>query len=487
MAVLSNEFYHGDLNSIYACTSNDDGLTWSSPQIINMPNPNQYKLLNVNIFCVGSRLFLVIQRTPGRPAEGGIPLITHSDDNGFTWAPPSLMLNIPEKRFVIINARNITITNTGRIIVPVGYEQVNKVGVLYSDNNGFNWTEGPNALGISGGKFGEPTVARLTDGRLIMLIRTSLNWIYQSYSSDDGITWSAPAPTMLQSPWTAHAIKTTSEGYIVAVFTRSPNIGIQPGYPRNNLTIGVSLDNGLSWDQFTTIIDHTDPQYMVMEPSITFIRDKILISYLHDAANGSQSDQDKSISTALYNRSDVIVGVRHKWKDFYHWSSIGNGTREIVNEDLLHLGDSTNTIASVYKEMNLSKAFSLEFRSLVLNFVNPGYINNYTSFGTRAGTGRYRFNMKLESDGIYVMNNIGQWIRYAPQEYLNSKFEWHVWKAIVTNSTAEVYMDGQLIIPEFSLQATNADIRIEHWTNSTTGMPTNCLIDYTNYTPIDNS
>lgn len=32
IAVLSNEFYHGDLNSIYASTSNDDGLTWSSPK-----------------------------------------------------------------------------------------------------------------------------------------------------------------------------------------------------------------------------------------------------------------------------------------------------------------------------------------------------------------------------------------------------------------------------------------------------------------------
>ncbi|MFI5153545.1 MAG: sialidase family protein [Chitinophagales bacterium] len=487
LAVLSNEYYHGDLTSVYACTSNDDGLTWSSPQTINMPNPNQYKLLNVNIFCVDSRLFLVIQRTPGRPAEGGIPLITRSDDNGFTWTPPELMLNIPEKRFVIINSRNITITKTGRIIVPVGYEQVNKVGILYSDNNGFNWTEGPNAIGISDGQFGEPTIARLTDGRLMMLIRTCLNWIYQSYSNDDGITWSAPVPTSLQSPWAAHAIKTTSEGYIVAVFTNSPNIGSEPGYPRNNLTIGVSLDNGRSWDQFTTIIDHTDPHYMVMEPSITFIRDKILISYLHDAASGRGTDTGRTISTALYNKFDIIIGLRHEWKDFYQWTSNGNGTREIVNGDFLHLGDSTNTIASVYKEMNISGAYALEFKAKVLNFADPGYNNNYSTLGTKVGNGFYRFIMKLESDGIYVVNASGDWKKYAPTQWLNSIKEWHVWKAVVSNSIAEVYMDDQLIIPAYTLQPTNADVRLEHWTNSTSGMPTNCLIDYTYYTPFDNS
>ena len=282
LAILSNECTHGDKTSLFKCTSSDNGLTWTAPQKISMPNPDKHLMLNVNVFYVASRLYLVIQRTPDGVKELGPPRISHSDDNGNTWSAPQRMLAGKEKAFVIINSRNITTTNTGRIIVPVAYGQsVNRVGVLYSDDNGISWMEGPHPFGIKGSRFGEPSIGRLSDGRLLMLIRTASGWIYKSYSHDNGIKWSTPIATTLQSPWTAHAIRITPEGYVVVVFTNSPVIGLDPGFPRNNLTFAVSMDNGESWGNYTQIIGATDPDYIVMEPSITFVSDKIQNSYLH--------------------------------------------------------------------------------------------------------------------------------------------------------------------------------------------------------------
>jgi hypothetical protein len=485
MAVLSNEFYHGEHNSIYASRSNDNGRTWSSPQKINMPNPNDFKLLNENIFYVGSRLFMIIQRTPGRPVEGGIPAYSFSDDNGETWSPAHLIGGIPDRKYVIINSRNVTITKTGRIIVPVGFDQATqKVGVIFSDNNGFNWSASPNLFGTVGGRFGEPTIAQLNDGRLIMLIRTSLNWIYESFSSDDGMSWSEPVPTTLQSPWTAHAMKITPEGYIVVVFTKSHIIGKDPGYPRNNLTMAVSLDNGSSWEQYTTIVDHTDPEYMVMAPSISFIDDKILVSYLHDSAGIKSPASDRSIKTALYNKFDVITGMRQDWKNFARWTRNGRGTAEIVNGNLLHLSDHSGSVAGVSKTLNFSNFYQFEFKAQVISFVNPEKGSGYSSLRTTIGTGSYRFVLRIEADGVYVAASSGEWIKYSSAQYLNSKNDWHVWKTTVTDSIAQLYMDGELIIPSYSLQATYENIGIEHSANSALGMSTNCYIDYSYYSPI---
>jgi len=307
LAVLSNEIKHGDKTAIYKCMSTDNGLTWTAPEQISMNNPHNYFMLNVNVFYVNNRLYLIIQRTPDGKNELGEPLISHSDDHGITWSDPQRILHKRDRGFIIINSRNITITNTGRVIVPVAYGQsINRVGVLYSDDHCVSWSEGPHPFGIKGYKFSEPSIARLADGRLIMLIRTAKGWIFKSYSDDNGTNWSHPVPTSLQSPWTAHTMRITPEGYIVVVFTNSPIVESSPGFPRNNLTFAVSKDNGATWGNYTLIAGPTNSDYIVMEPSITFVNDKILVSYLQEWLGKGIPPPDNSIRTVLYYTNEII-------------------------------------------------------------------------------------------------------------------------------------------------------------------------------------
>ncbi len=46
----------------------------------------------------------------------------------------------------------------------------------------------------------EPEVIELIDGRVMMIVRTQLGYIANSYSSDGGDTWSEPGRLSVQAP-----------------------------------------------------------------------------------------------------------------------------------------------------------------------------------------------------------------------------------------------------------------------------------------------
>lgn len=493
LAIFSNEYYNGDHAHVYKSISNDGGVTWTEPEVINLGTIPNRLLLNMNVFQVDNRIFLILQNIKPEDwhsKEGDIPMISHSDDNGLTWSTPTFMLGV-QKEMIVINARNCTRTNSGRLIVPVSYGahvSPQLANILYSDDNGLTWTERSNPLGMIDARFAEPTIAQLNDGRLIMLIRTALGWIYKSYSSNDGITWTTPVATPLQSPWTAHTLRISPEGYILAVHTNSPvNDPNDPLWPRGNLTFAVSYDYGETWTDQTVIIENTDlGGYIVMEPSITFINDKVLVSFLHAGLDSLHTDN--AIKTAIFDKSEVFTSihdyVQEDWNTLGSWVLGGGGTIETVNGNALHLGDNTGGITEAYKIQQLTTRYTLEFKAKVDNFVSTGYINTYSTLGTAFSDGSYRFMLKLENDGIYVMDNTGTWIQYVNASYLSTKNDWHVWKAVVNNGMASIYMDGQLVISGYQLESTNYNTgKIVHWTSSNAGMPTNSVVDYTYFTP----
>ena len=72
--------------------------------------------------------------------------------------------------------------------------------MFYSDDGGRTWTKSTSDLSspcypdFVGNNYGadEPCVLELKDGRLWMLMRTQTGFLYESFSSDHGRTWSEP-------------------------------------------------------------------------------------------------------------------------------------------------------------------------------------------------------------------------------------------------------------------------------------------------------
>lgn len=487
MAILGNSFDNPNKTFVFKSYSYNNGVTWTSPQDLKLPFTG-YKFTFCNLFKVRSRLYLVLNRVAGCKGtiEGGIPAICHSDDEGATWSKPRLLLRGREREIVIINSRNITVTKTGRIIIPVRYGQFGtspfRVNVIYSDNNCRNWVESPNSftgVNTTEAKFVEPSIGQLKDGRLIMLIRTALGHIYKSYSSDNGTTWSVPESTPLVSPWTAHSIRITKHGYIVIAYTNSISAS-DPGYPRNNLKFAVSYDNGETWKPAGTIFEIPESHVeFLMEPNITFLNnDKYLVTFYRQLNTTSHR-----IETAIFSKQ-AILRDEENWDDLQWWSTSGAGTISILN-NRLHLGSNPNSITSVYKSQILSGSYAFEFRAKVNSFVRPGYVDEYSTLGLKITDGSYKLLFKLESDGFYINDNTNAWIRHAVPMYSNNKYDWHLWRVEVTDGKAKVFMDGLNVIKEYNLAGAAEEAEgISYSTYCNLNTQTDSYIDYAYYDPL---
>ncbi|MBM3804876.1 MAG: exo-alpha-sialidase [Acidimicrobiia bacterium] len=95
---------------------------------------------------------------------------------------------------------------------------------VYSDDDGATWQASKNDLVVdSGGKGShsgaiEPVVVQLADGRVWMVIRAQSGYLFESYSSNDGETWSPPKRTHFRSSSAPAAVLRLRDGRLVLVW-----------------------------------------------------------------------------------------------------------------------------------------------------------------------------------------------------------------------------------------------------------------------------
>lgn len=125
----------------------------------------------------------------------------------------------------------------------------------------------------------EPCVVELKDGRLLMVIRTQLGFVYRSVSEDQGETWSEPAPMPLEAPDSCPYItRIPSTGDLMMVWngSRYNTAETMFGY-RCPLTFAISRDEGETWSR-PIALEH-DPKYTHAMPIVTFDSTWAIFSY----------------------------------------------------------------------------------------------------------------------------------------------------------------------------------------------------------------
>ncbi len=167
----------------------------------------------------------------------------------------------------------------GRIVVPYGSFQPHakavppsgrhKTIIQFSDDGGRTWRESESKLiapcypGFNGSNEGacEPSIERLRDGRLWMLMRTQAGFLYESYSSDNGTTWRTAGPSRFNTSTGPPNIMRHQSGWLVVSWNncemppRHEGEGVYGG--RDCLHIAVSDDDGQTWRGFREIyLDH---------------------------------------------------------------------------------------------------------------------------------------------------------------------------------------------------------------------------------------
>jgi hypothetical protein len=153
-----------------------------------------------------------------------------------------------------------------RAVPPTGrHETV----IQFSDDGGGTWKLSESKLiapcypGFNGSNEGacEPAFEELNDGRIWMLMRTTAGFLYESFSSDQGATWTPARASRFNTSTGPPNIMRHRNGWLVVCWNncemppRADGHGVYGG--RDALHIAVSDDEGRTWRGFREIyLDH---------------------------------------------------------------------------------------------------------------------------------------------------------------------------------------------------------------------------------------
>ncbi len=278
---------HG-LGAIAARYSSDKGKTWSDETCL-IPRP---KPAAKDIYCHPSLLRLangqlLLSYIYGSGAEVlfGHNYYRRSDDDGKTWGDQLIVDPCPG--YNIIHNDKFIQLSTGRIIAPVEREKVASADghagyvsfTVYSDDNGYSWHPSDNTVDMLPVEAQEPHAVELKDGRILMLMRTYSGSVAQSFSTDQGRTWSkGERNPALPLPPNSSALN----------IKRIPGTGDLlllrcSGAPKENRSIRtpfvsvISKDDGTTWENERIIAGDPGDDYGY--PSLLFVDGLAIISY----------------------------------------------------------------------------------------------------------------------------------------------------------------------------------------------------------------
>ena len=332
-------------------TSDDGGKTWSRPtaihgvdgQVIN-GRASYHTILRLKSGALGGF------SSGNAPTSGPYSLneyFSRSEDEGKTWSRPVRVGRVNQN--ANMRPGGATVTSSGRVVGTVmdllGFAatQAGKTRARFQDryaligHHGYSahfcycWSESSDDEGKTweanagrgvwaaggelfvtldetlGGHHGceEPTIAEVSPGKLLMLQRTNLGRLFQSWSTDNGTHWTRPEPTNLaasQAP--ATLIKLPRTGDLLVIWNQSSPEEIERGLQRHRLSSAISKDGGETWIHGRNIystLAHGDDTTRVEVPPIRPYR------AMKDAPTLPAHDVEATYSEAALWKDTVIV------------------------------------------------------------------------------------------------------------------------------------------------------------------------------------
>jgi predicted neuraminidase len=282
---------------ILGSRSTDGGLTWGKAFVLNR---TVHKSSFDPAFIAGGArtwLFFTVGRWSPYPYVNnkkkdavGIgsyhTFICHSDDNGVSWSEAApcpgtffcrsngIKLSTGELLLPVYTAKE-----GGIVVKPDGSKEkevsvADQDQVYRSTDDGKTWSLGGGVSSPGGAD--EATIAEVSDGRVLMVLRTTDGVLWESYSSDKGATWSAPVKAGLPAADTSSNLLGLADGRIA--LTHNPSSDPRKRTP---LTIRISANDGKTWgDPLIVAKALPEPkshEHQVTYPSVTQLADSTLV------------------------------------------------------------------------------------------------------------------------------------------------------------------------------------------------------------------
>jgi len=286
--------------------STDGGASWGDPQPLRAP------FHATGMIRLQSGALAICGRNDASN------LFALSNDQGKTWSEPFVICPRYEGN---VMSESVIQMSSGRLLIPVywekldgwdvhpdvmypqnagafgtwkghrvsieGHGHVPEMGmslVYRSDDQGQSWTKHPGGLmgwfdaeGNINGQSGltpcfEPTLAQTSSGGVLLIARSTVGRLVQSYSPDGGQQWLAVRPTDLgASEAPPIMVSVPPNGDLLIIWNQNSREEIRRGFRRNRLSSAISKDGGHSWEHFKTLelsegledMDRIPPDYPV--------------------------------------------------------------------------------------------------------------------------------------------------------------------------------------------------------------------------------
>ena len=237
----------------------DGNWTWPEEVVNGVQNDAlRYPTWNPVLFQPNNAPLMLFYKV-GPSAREWWGMLTTSSDGGKTWTKPEKIGTDKKIGHLIGPVKNKPIQlEDGTIICPTsteyeieGEEVDWMVHFEISKDNGKTWeVVGP----INDGKEFDaiqPSILTYTNGKMQVLCRTRQNVISQSWSEDQGQTWSKMTATELPNPNSGTDAVTLTDNRQLLVYNHTTKEGEEPK-GRNMLNLAIS-DDGINWKPLLTL------------------------------------------------------------------------------------------------------------------------------------------------------------------------------------------------------------------------------------------
>ncbi len=275
--------------------SSDEGETWTEPQVLidarrdyGINNVMSVSLLQMNNGDIG--MFYIVKQ---KPAVSRI-MLSRSNDGGKTFYSHTECTLPDRPGYYVLNNERVIRLKSGRLIVPLayhrgGYDSKAQRGFwdgraycffLLSDDDGYTWHEGKDGVypPFTDTKSGlqEPGVVQLDNGVLWAYFRTDQYCHYESYSFDDGETWTVPQASRFSGPASPMLIKKIDD-VLYSIWNPIPIYNGRTGsvYSGRTPFVVAKCENGV-WSEYKKLAD--DPNCGYCYPSLLSTTDGCMLT-----------------------------------------------------------------------------------------------------------------------------------------------------------------------------------------------------------------
>lgn len=264
--------------------SRDGGQTWTDQDVEILANEAGMNVMSVSLLRLQSGEIALFYLAKNSMTDCR-PRMRISRDEARTWSEPIECIATPGY-YVMNNDRAVQL-KSGRIVLPVALHNTpdqNRfdgnawISCYYSDDRGQTWRESETVQRGDKLTLQEPGIVELADDRLLMYCRTPHGSQYLAHSSDQGVTWSAFAPSNILSPLSPASIERIPEaGDLLLVWNDHSRIDSSLKGKRTPFTVALSRDEGQSWQRVADLEDNPSGWYCYT--AIAFVEGHVLLGH----------------------------------------------------------------------------------------------------------------------------------------------------------------------------------------------------------------